>query len=63
MTGRTNSSKVTRLLTGLPGRPNSSALAAHATKRQRLAGLDGDAPQVDPTDCREGILDDVVGTD
>ena len=51
-TGRTASRKVTKLDTGLPGRPMNSAVAAvgaaHRAEGQRLAGLDRDLPQVEP---------------
>ena len=57
MTGRTNSSNVTKLLTGLPGRPNSStsrpSVAPRAAECERLARLDGDAPEVDAADGLE----------
>ena len=59
--GRTNSSNVTKVETGLPGRPNSSAGRSRGSapsspgaragpERERLAGLDRDPPQVDA--CR-----------
>ena len=65
-TGRTNSSNVTKLLTGLPGRPNSSTPAVPAPgspEGQRLARLDGDTPEVDLADLLERVLDHVMGAD
>ena len=66
--GRTNSSNVTKLDTGLPGSPNSSTgsgrpLDVAAPERERLAGLDGDPPQVDVPDRVERGPDDVVRPD
>ena len=66
--GRTNSSKVTKLETGLPGSPNRSVRAAvgarsHDPEGERLAGLDRDPPQLDPADLLERRPDDVVRPD
>ena len=51
-TGRTASRKVTKLDTGLPGRPMNQAVravaAAHLAEGERLAGLDRDLPEVEP---------------
>ena len=51
-TGRTASRKVTKLDTGLPGRPMNqrrrAVAAAHLAERERLARLDRDLPQVEP---------------
>ncbi len=53
--GRTNSSNVTAEDTGLPGSPNSrtgrsATRPIRDAEGERLAGLDGDPPQVDPAD-------------
>ena len=66
--GRTNSSNVTAPETGLPGRPDdedrrSAAGPLGGPERERLAGLDGDAPEVDGADGLDRRLDDVERAD
>ncbi len=60
--GRTRSSVTTRALTGLPGQPDDDP-TVDPPHRQRLAGLDGDAPEVELAKATDGVADVVMAAD
>ena len=62
ISGRANSSKVTRALTGLPGRPITGT-PLHRAEGERLARLHADAPEVERTQALDHVAHVVVTPD